>query len=194
MRAATLSRRNIWIILEMVAIASVVLVAWQLTFANQEFTSQYDPVTDVTDDRKLVGLAHDVFFGQVTTKEGQTRERGIPETQYSVAVLETLKGGLSGTVTVNQQGGKTVLGGQWRMSGDPHLLETGRSYLFVTREHAAKGFHTLVPGYGNIMLDARDNGTREEVLGSADANQLRGRFNKAVENQIPYDPTGSVPK
>ncbi len=135
-------------------------------------------------------MAQDVFFGQVIEKLGQTRKYGYPETQFNVKVLEVLKGSLSGTVKVNQQGGTRIDGTQWRMEGDPTLLDPGKSYLFVTRHLPAEDWHTVSPGYGNIKLQAPPNGTKEEVLGSEHAGELRQRFNTAVENEIPYDPQG----
>ena len=105
-------------------------------------------VTDLSNDNKLAGLADNVFFGQVTDKSGQSRVKGLPETQFIVTVLENLKGDLSGTVTVNQQGGRQTNGTKFRVQGDPDLLEPGKSYLLVTRSNTAGDRHTNAPGFG----------------------------------------------
>ena len=181
------------------SLALLALVAWQ-TF--QTFTvgsavqgvpvvGYSSSITDLSNDRKLVGVADDVFFGQVSQKNGQDDEMGLPQTQFSVTVLETLKGDVSDNVTVNQQGGSRPDGGNFRMDGDPNLLEPGKSYLFVTRTYTTRGWETLVPGYGNLLLDVPEQAGQEEVLNSADANRLREKFQDAINNEIPYDPRGS---
>ena len=185
-------RQTLWLGLGVLSLALLVLAAWQAitaVSAVQGVPTVASPswITDISDDRKLVGIANDVFFGQVSQKDGQNDEMGLPETQFSVTVLETLKGDVSGSVTVNQQGGSRSDGGEFRMEGDPNLLESGKSYLFVTRTYTTKGWETLVPGYGNLLLDVPDKASREEVLNSADANRLRERFQEAIENEIPYD-------
>ena len=74
------------------------------------------------------------------------------------------------------------------MAGDPQLLEPGKSYFFITRTLERKGWHTLVPVYGNIEIRAPKNTDDEGVLSSQHARELRERFAAAVENQIPFDP------
>jgi hypothetical protein len=132
-------------------------------------------VTDLRDDRRLVGLAANVFVGRVVAQQGTVLLDEFPESQFQVEVLENIKGTLSGKVVVNQQGGKDgdrlIL-----VDGDP-LLRNGQTYLFVTRPFPAKGWHTLVPHYGDIPI--------------ADAQQrtsLVARFAKATREQIPYVP------
>jgi hypothetical protein len=146
-------------------------------------------VTDISDDKKLVGLGDDVFFGQVKSQRASSNaDAKVPSTQFTVAVLETLKGSLSGDVVVNQQGGTLPDGSDFRMMGDPTLLSAGKSYLFVTLQEPSDGYHTVVPQYGNLVLGVDDDASRQTVLDSEDANRLRTRFKEAVANQIPYDP------
>lgn len=148
----------------------------------------FDPVIDVRDDRRLVGFADSVFFGQVVEGMGQAGEYSRPQTWFRVKVLEVLKGSAAGEVTVRQEGGWTWYFTQVRMEGDLQLLELGKSYLFVTRIHPEQGWHALVPGYGDIEIQASKFASEEEVLGSQHARELRQRFIAAVEHQIPYDP------
>jgi hypothetical protein len=72
------------------------------------------------------------------------------------------------------------------MEGDLQLLELGKSYLFVTRVHPEQGWHNLVPGYGDIEIQAPKFASEEEVLSSRHASELRQRFTAAVEHEIPY--------
>lgn len=136
-------------------------------------------VTDLADDRKLVGLADSVFFGTVIAWSGQAEddESQLPETQFSVSVDQVIKGSLSGTVTVNQQGG--VRAGRKdtvALDGD-QPLGVGKTYLFVTRTRPETHWHTLVPRYGDI-----------EVRNPQQRNGLRNRFMHALEAEIPYRP------
>lgn len=176
------------------AMVSVGLLAWTfLPEHNQrsgEVTrSAFKAVTDLSEDRRLVGLADSVFFGQVLEGLGQTEEFGWPETQFSVKVLEVLKGSAAGLVTVNQQGGyRKEDNSLFRMEGDPQLLEPGNSYLLVTRTFQQKEWHTLVPGYGDIVIRIPKHAKSAEVLGSQHAGELRQRFTAAVKTQIPFNP------
>ena len=145
-------------------------------------------ITDLSNDRKLAGYGESIFFGQVAKELGQSEERGWPETQFSVKILEVLKGSVTGEETVNQQGGfNTRKNSTFRMTDDPNLLEPGKSYLFVTRPLERKGWHTLISGYGNIEIRVSKHATKNEVLGSKHAGELRERFTDAVEHQIPFD-------
>jgi len=56
-----------------------------------------------TDNSKLVGFADNVFIGKVIAQTGNETD-DFPQTQFSVKVLENIKGNLDGTVTVNQIG------------------------------------------------------------------------------------------
>jgi hypothetical protein len=172
------------------AVASVGLLVWTFIQKSGEVTiARSHWVTDLSDDRKLVGLAESVFFGQVVGELGQTEEFGHPETQFRVKVLEVLKGSVAGVATVNQQGGyQKEDNSQFRMEGDPQLLELGKSYLFVTRPLQEKGWHTLVPGYGDIEVRVPKHAPDDAVLGSQHAGELRQRFTAAIARQIPFNP------
>lgn len=130
---------------------------------------------DTSDDRRLVGFADNVFFGHVAAKTGETAELSVPETQFEVRVLEVVKGGVAGTITVNQFGG--VKDGRLvRMEGD-QLLEPGQTYLLATRSRPEKGWETMVATHGAIKV--RDDEQRR---------QLRGRFMAARDRQVPFKP------
>lgn len=152
-------------------------------------SAEVDYTFDVEDERKLVGFATDVFFGRVVEQVGS---KGIPtsvpgetvkQTQFSVAVEESIKGKLSGTVTVNQDGGAVEDGHTDHehlelVEGDP-LLVPGQEYLFVTRHDPEKGWHTIAAQpYGDV-----------KVKDGANKKALKDKFEKAKKEQIPFDPT-----
>ena len=142
---------------------------------------------DVSDDRMLVGAAHNVFIGKVVAQTGSKPntppvEAGdvlgfSPQTQVSVEVLENIKGNLNGTITVSQYGGyeeKSDVSQLVLIEGDK-LLEPGKTYLFATRFNDIDGWHTIiVPNYGDIPV-------KDQV----DYNNKRERFNNAFEQEIP---------
>lgn len=110
----------------------------------------YDPA----DMRNVAGYFTDIFTARVVKKIG-TEKKGIVMTQFSVEVLNVLKGDAKGIVTVNQPGG--YYKGVWTIfSGDVgtgakdadeltsgYLLETGRTYLLVARHPAGSNAYTL---------------------------------------------------
>ena len=143
----------------------------------------------MTDDWKQesdVCAAHNIFFGQVIRESGNTKQDGgAPQTQYEVEVLETLKGDLSGRVTVNQEAGFYDDGMEHHVEDEDYFLEAGKSYFFATRTSSRHGWHTVVPHYGDVKLDVADSSTKAEVMGSASAAEYKGRFTEAVKNAIP---------
>ena len=153
------------------------LLAWLFlppSFGTFISVAHPDYFKDMSDPRVLVGASQDVFVGEVIAKQGQTGKYGYVETQYKVKVLEVFKGSLSGDVTANRHGGydrwtRTV----HSMDGAPNMPEPGKSYLFATRSNSVEGWHTVIPGYGELQV--RDN---------THADELRRTFTDAVENEI----------
>lgn len=129
-------------------------------------------ITDFRDDRRLAGGVHDIFVGRVVSKAGNKSLQRLPETQFQVDVLETIKGNLSGTVVVNQLGG--YRGNQLVLFEGDKLLEIGKTYLFATRNHPEEDWHTLVSGYGDLLIS-----------NEAGRASLTARFRKAVNEEIP---------
>jgi hypothetical protein len=132
-------------------------------------------VADFQDDRRLVGLVTNVFVGRVSSQSGTTVLDEFPETQFKVEVLENIKGTLTGTVTVNQQGGRQ--GDRLVLIEGDALLRPGQVYLFATRPYHERGWHTLVPRYGDLPIgDAQQRAS------------LVARFKKAAQEQLPLMP------
>ena len=120
---------------------------------------------DHTDIRKVVGGSSHIFVGRVLAVVGHegipTSGPGnvsIPRTQFSVEVLENIKGKLTGTVTVNQMGGVNDVGIIVELEGDT-LLEVGRTYLLATWHSSDDGWHSIVAeGYGNVKVEMLKSG------------------------------------
>ena len=135
---------------------------------------------DHTDIRKVVGGSSHIFVGRVLAVVGHegipTSGPGnvsIPRTQFSVEVLENIKGELTGTVTVNQMGGVNDVGIIVKLEGDT-LLEVGRTYLLATWYNSDSGWYSIVAeGYGNVQVENAQKWSREVE-----------RFQSAIEHQI----------
>jgi len=131
-------------------------------------------VINRTDDRELVGFADNVFIGKVISQSGNKKLGAMPETQFKVEVLDNIKGKLEGTIIVNQQGGRDE-DGQLYLFDNDKMLELGKTYLFITRHHKEENWHTLVPRFGDILIE--DNAQKISLI---------DRFVDAHKAEIPF--------
>ena len=140
-----------------------------------------DAAFSVSDDRLLVGFADNV--GRVEKKLGATglaqesTMAAMISTQFSVEVIENVKGRLDGLVSVNQEGAYVPdLGCAVLVNGDP-LLDRGQEYLFLTSRDGRYGRHQIVAsGYGDVPVDS-----------ASERRTLVQRFERAEKDQV--DPT-----
>ncbi len=147
---------------------------------------------DVSDKRKLVGFADNVFVGRVLEQVGTSSiptsdpGPGVPRTQYSVKVLENIEGNLSGTVTVSQEGGYITYvpdsgpkeGQRVRelvTFGEDPMLEPGQTYLFVTRYDERRDYYQITtPKFGDISINSeQERRALVEAFEEAAANQIK---------------------
>ena len=174
------------VLASLIATGLLVMQTNEYKSGSENIYSQAD-FMDVSDDRVLVGAAHNVFIGKVVAQTGSKPntppvEAGdvlgfSPQTQVSVEVLENIKGNLNGTITVSQYGGyeeKSDVSQLVLIEGDK-LLEPGKTYLFATRFNDIDGWHTIiVPNYGDIPV-------KDQI----DYKNKRERFKNAFEQEVP---------
>ncbi len=145
-----------------------------------------------TDERFVVGAADDVFVGRVIRTEDKvtsttTSSPPVPESQFSVEVVENVKGDLDGTVTVNQSGGIVEYSADRNypeediqkgervrqlslVNGIP-LFEPGQKYLFVTTYDDKNDWHELVTS-SLAKLEVEDREQRDMLVSNfEDAKQ-----------------------
>ncbi|MFJ7409651.1 hypothetical protein ACIQWZ_02425 [Streptomyces sp. NPDC098077] len=104
---------------------------------------------DFSDDANLAGAAENLFYGKVTVVKGQ-KDLGIGiETQYAVEVQRVFKGTVTGVIVVNQQGGRDADGNVVDLPENDTLLQAGSRYLFATKYHPGRTFHTVIPVHGD---------------------------------------------
>lgn len=129
---------------------------------------------DLSDTPQLVGWADNVFIGKVLVQDGTKSLDGIPETQFKVEVTDNIKSELEGTVIINQQGGYKEH--ELILVENDQLLKEGQSYLFVTKYLEEENWHTLVPVYGDILINNVD--VKENLI---------KKYKTAYENEIPFE-------
>lgn len=136
---------------------------------------------NTSNDRKLVGFSDNVFVGEVLEQTGSSPNTHPPEvnstgfspqTQFSVRVLENIKGDLDGTITVSQYGGYDE--GELELVEGDTLLEPGQRHLFVTRYNQYDDWHTIVtPNKADIPINSQE-----------EYDRLVERFQQAYEEQV----------
>jgi hypothetical protein len=129
-----------------------------------------------SDDSDLVGFSDNVFVGRVEKRVGTTGVkpgRPMGSTQFSVTVLENVKGRVGGVVTVSQEGAYDPERGCTMLMEDDPLLEPGDEIMFFTRHDEGRGWHQIVSaGYGDRRIESERQ--REELV---------RRFERAQKNQ-----------
>lgn len=138
---------------------------------------------DMEDQRQLAGLVDTIFVGNVEEQIGSKSRTGIPEQQFRVTVIETLKGDVKGEVTVNQQGGLGEDGTVFLVDGD-EIIKPGQAYLFATKISKTDGWYTLAPNVGDIPLGSAsgDQLGRSNLVDSPEVQKMRD----SISNEIPY--------
>ena len=150
---------------------------------------EMDSAFDVTDPQQLAGWADAVFVGTVIEQVGTKAVGPFPETQFSVEVLQTLKGDVAGQILVNQQGGYGTDGTLYLLDDDP-LIEPGATYLMSAGFLPSENWDTVAPRAGKVTLSA------EEVAAVSDGTARRSTdepapvatMRDAIDNEIPFDP------
>jgi hypothetical protein len=124
---------------------------------------------DPQDDHALAAYASDIFLGRVL---GQTGDLGaptsapgqeVPQSQFAVEVLHTLKGEAAGVVTINQVGGRDAQARRMMLLDGDTLLRAGRSELFlVVHIPEMEWYQIAAAGHGHLPAD--DVAEREALI------------------------------
>ena len=184
------TKKNIVFIAGLVLFMSCTVFIYNTYINNNNITYlSRSSVTDVSNDRKLAGISHNIFIGKVISKIGvKSRTDILPETQFSVQLIENIKGNLNENIIVNQQGGndnnKIVL------FENDKMIEPGKFYLFATRYNEAEKWHTLIPVYGDLVID---NDTKKKEL----VEKFKIAFKEQIELNFKNSPkatTDQMPK
>ncbi|MFE3542810.1 hypothetical protein ACFXK0_07565 [Nocardia sp. NPDC059177] len=146
------------------------------------------PAFDTSEPRALAGWADAIFAGTVLERSGSASRTALPETQFRVEVIATLKGDLGHVVTVNQEGGNVPGTNEIVVvDGDP-LIAAGTSYLFATRYSPEMDWYTIASGVGDIELTAdemRAVRAGARAPGAPEPEQIK-KMRDAIAGQIPF--------
>jgi hypothetical protein len=141
-------------------------------------------ITDIADQRKLAGIADNIFTGTVIEQVGTKTLDDAPATQFTVEVGENLKGELAGQIVVNQNSGVNLATNELiLLEGDP-LLTPGQAYLFATRYETSEDWNTVVPNFGKIPLSPDEARAAEDPTGSETPDAVAQMLD-SIANQEP---------
>lgn len=142
---------------------------------------------DKADQRALAGWADAIFVGTVAEKSGtESRIPSLPESQFRVTVLETLKGELPESVTVNQQGGFLPERNELVLIEDDPLLSVGKSYLFATRHAPDKNWYTVSSRVGDVELTPMElQGVQSALRTGATEPEKIQKMRESITQEIP---------
>ncbi|MEU9807018.1 hypothetical protein [Mycobacterium sp. NPDC050853] len=134
---------------------------------------------EIRDKALFVQDAENVFVGQVLSSKGQhVEEDHTPHSQFSVKVIDNIKGTLPQNVSVSQTGG-VVNNALCLRNGDP-LLTDGSVYIFTTRYSKELDLHFITAShYGDIKLSPADSAT---VLNGTGVPPAVAEMRRAAEN------------
>ena len=155
--------------------------------SSQPFILKPVLITEFGNDRKLMGVSEAVFFGKVTSDADYSKVYPYPTVTFDVEVLETLKGTASGTVKVNQPAQETDSGAPVHIQHAGEALVNGTAYVFIGNYDGVNGWYMVNTHWQHLAVTGSEGSSKEEILDSDHANQLRTRFDEAIENEIPLD-------
>jgi hypothetical protein len=137
--------------------------------------------TDVTDLRRLAGLADAVFVGTVSGQDGTFVRYGHTSTRFKVKVQLVLKGSPPSDVIVEQEGGRDpVKNIIYVVKGDTPL-EAGATYVLSAMYREKENLYSIIPICGNARL------TDDEAQGLSAGKSPKpvADVREAIAHQIP---------
>jgi hypothetical protein len=143
-----------------------------------------------------VDLSTNIFVGKVIQQSGTVSRTSLPETQFTVRVISSIKGKLEKIVTVNQSdtGYKDrkllVIQGDTSIAAEANdvtaiaekfLLQPGSTYVFATRYSKSYDWYTVLSQEGFTLITADAELTDEELRELAEDYELVRKWKEAVE-------------
>ncbi|OGZ06319.1 MAG: hypothetical protein A2845_00775 [Candidatus Lloydbacteria bacterium RIFCSPHIGHO2_01_FULL_49_22] len=147
--------------------------------------------TDLTKDINLLGSSHDVFIGKVISQTGDKETQIGPRTQYSVEVIDNIKGKLKDIVTIDMLGGYDKDGKLVVIEENDStdfLLKPGSTYLFATRYNEEEDWYTLISHPNARKIISTDNTKNEAALMALiDQDEKVKSFESAYAHEVLLD-------
>ena len=185
---STVLAAKAWRIVPFLVASTVVLLFLGCQWGSSEpFVLKPVLITEYDNDRKLMGVSESVFFGKVTSDGVYSKAYPYPTVTFDVEVLENLKGTASGTVKANQPAQQTESGAPVHIQHTGESLVNGTAYVFIGNYDNVNGWYMVNTRWQHLPVTGSEGASKEQILDSDHANQLRTRFNDAIENEIPLD-------
>lgn len=105
---------------------------------------------DTADINELLSFSDNVFLGRVKKELGVKAIDSSVETQYSVEVLNNIKGSLQGTIVLDSMGG--MMNGIKYTMNNNEKLEAKSCYIFYTKYNSEYNWYTAVPNHGEVKV------------------------------------------
>lgn len=124
---------------------------------------------DPEDTAALVEWASHVTIARIDARLGSSTREKVKEVQYRASVLEALKGGLSGEITIN-----VLPSSDYSIEGQEDLdpLDVGMTYVFVSRPRPGKPWHTVEGAEAARLVESATH-----------LAELRAEFLTAIKSQ-----------
>ena len=142
-----------------------------------------------TDDRLMADFASDIFVGRVVARAGGVPGRTSsprhvrPRSQFTVEVLEVVKGSASGMVVVNQESGIDPGTNRLHLMRGDRLLRPGETALFITKRSTREDwYHLTANQYSHLT-----------ICTASERAALVGRFARVVGPPTPPDRPSAMP-
>lgn len=140
-------------------------------------------VTDLADDRKMVGASHNIFVAKIIREVGDVRRLTMLETQVEAEVILNIKGNLQGNVIVDTFGG--YRDGKYYVPRGGTRLTPGWTYLLATRYDKQLNWHHLdtYPTTWKLISQNTDATSDQlKTLAGSDSrvNQLQAVYPKEI--------------
>ena len=141
---------------------------------------------DFSDDRILVGAAHEVFVGRVVEVAGPKKFGPRRHTRFAVEVIHSIKGRVEGRIFVDQANPNIRPDGK-NDGLRPDLLKPGSTYVFATRspkENPDKAYRLNSHPNGHALLSSDPNLRGEALKEFVVSHQRVIQLQNAYRNEI----------
>ncbi len=137
----------------------------------------------LNDDRILVGASHVVVVGKVIKKIGQTEGEAGPLTQFEIQIVQSIKGKLSGSFVLNQEGG--YQNGILSLVEDQALLLSGTTYLLSARTDGQGNYLVIPFPRARLPISADAKLTLQDLVSLSALNKDVAALRDAYTHEIP---------
>ncbi|KGL38156.1 hypothetical protein BMT55_09710 [Listeria newyorkensis] len=158
-------------------------------------------VIDVDNPEATVGFSDYTFIGYVNKKtgtryedaqtmeqeNGSTKEASTPYTQYSVTVIENIKGELEQDkeISLEKAGGINEENTEYFLYEEDSLPSQGKYYIFTA--NAQDDGSLLVSGpNSNVLIDDINTKNKAAAEEEVVVTETAKEYTEAYENEIPY--------